>query len=135
MRSTYGDPVHVVRVSGAAGAAAELLVAEGFDHDGVGEGSYCRRERWSVTIFVAVEVEGGLVYIPVRLESSGFMSKTSIPCIFPSSSNRSSPVACSRSVGTVPGAAPGGRRSSIVLTAGRVLVDACGRGWVTDSRI
>lgn len=43
------------------------------------------------------------------------MSKISTPSIFPRISNRSRPVACSRSVGTVPGLAPGGRRSSSVL--------------------
>ena len=39
------------------------------------------------------------------------MSNMSMPCIFPKISKRSRPVACSRSVGIVPGAAPGGRRS------------------------
>ena len=43
------------------------------------------------------------------------MSKMSMPCILPSISRRSRPVACSRSVGTVPGAAPGGRRSCSLL--------------------
>lgn len=47
--------------------------------------------------------------------SSGVMSKISIPCIFPRISNLSKPVACSRSVGTVPGLAPGARRSDSVL--------------------
>ena len=42
------------------------------------------------------------------------MSKISIPCIFPNISRRSRPVAWSRSVGTVPVAAPGGRRSASV---------------------
>ena len=51
-------------------------------------------------------------FVPFRLESKGLISKISIPCILPRSSNRSRPVACSRSVGTVPGSAPGGRRSS-----------------------
>lgn len=50
--------------------------------------------------------------VPFRLASNGFMSKTSTPCILPRISNRSSPVDWSRSVGTVPGSAPGGRRSS-----------------------
>jgi hypothetical protein len=50
-------------------------------------------------------------YLPTRLASRGFMSNISVPCIFPRISKRSRPVACSRSVGTVPGAAPGGRRS------------------------
>jgi hypothetical protein len=43
------------------------------------------------------------------------MSKTSTPSIFPRISRRSRPVACSKSVGTVPGAAPGPIRSSSVL--------------------
>ena len=54
-------------------------------------------------------------YLPIRLASRGFISKISIPCIFPRISKRSRPVACSRSVGTVPGAAPGGRRSDSLL--------------------
>jgi len=37
--------------------------------------------------------EGGRVDVPNRLASKGFISKTSIPCIFPSISNRSKPVA------------------------------------------
>ena len=45
------------------------------------------------------------------------MSKTSMPCIFPRISKRSRPVACSRSVGMVPGEAPGGRRSDSVRTS------------------
>ena len=53
--------------------------------------------------------------LPFRLASNGFISNTSIPCIFPRISNRSNPVDWSRSVGTVPGSAPGGRRSSIDL--------------------
>ena len=55
--------------------------------------------------------------VPFRLESNGLMSKTSMPCIFPRISRRSRPVDWLRSVGTVPGSAPGGRRSSIVLTS------------------
>ena len=43
------------------------------------------------------------------------MSKISMPCIFPRISRRSRPVDCSRSVGTVPGFAPGALRSSSVL--------------------
>lgn len=45
------------------------------------------------------------------------MSKISIPCIFPKISRRSRPVDCSRSVGIVPGAAPGPRRSFSFLTS------------------
>lgn len=53
--------------------------------------------------------------VPLRDASRGLMSKTSIPCILPRISNRSRPVDCSRSVGTVPGAPPGGRRSAALL--------------------
>ena len=53
--------------------------------------------------------------IPKREASNGFMSKISTPCIFPKISNRSRPVACSRSVGIVPGAAPGPMRSASLL--------------------
>lgn len=53
--------------------------------------------------------------IPTRSDGSGLISKISTPCIFPRISRRSRPVACSKSVGIVPGAAPGGRRSSSVL--------------------
>jgi hypothetical protein len=60
------------------------------------------------------------VYVPFLLASSGLMSKMSTPCIFPRISRRSRPVACSRSVGMVPGWAPSGRRSaSEVISAAR----------------
>lgn len=39
MEDTYGQPFDSMRISGAAGAAAELFVAKGFDHDGVIERS------------------------------------------------------------------------------------------------
>ncbi len=55
--------------------------------------------------------------LPFRLASSGLISNTSIPCIFPKISNRSNPVACSKSEGIVPGSAPGGSRSSIDLSS------------------
>lgn len=57
------------------------------------------------------------VDVPFREASRGLMSKISMPCIFPSNSRRSRPVAWSRSVGMVPGLAPGGRRSSSVFTS------------------
>lgn len=37
---TYGQPDGDVRVGRGAGAASVLLLAEGLDHDGVGDGSY-----------------------------------------------------------------------------------------------
>ena len=47
------------------------------------------------------------------------MSKISIPCILAKISNRSKPVDWLKSDGTVPGSAPGGRRSCSVLTSVR----------------
>lgn len=56
------------------------------------------------------------------------MSKTSTPCILPRISKRSRPVDWSRSVGTVPGSAPGGRRSSSVLTSvDEMTASACSK--------
>lgn len=57
----------------------------------------------------------GKNHIPLRDASSGVMSKISIPSIFPRISRRSRPVACSMSVGMVPGAEPGPIRSASVL--------------------
>jgi hypothetical protein len=57
------------------------------------------------------------VDVPFRSLGNGLISKISIPCILPKISNRSRPVACSRSVGTVPGLAPGPNRSSGPLTS------------------
>jgi len=56
------------------------------------------------------------------------MSNMSMSSILPRSSKRSIPVACSKSVGTVPGAAPGPKRSSSVLTSARSV------SWVLNSR-
>lgn len=69
---------------------------------------------WLVMVSPGSRGPGGGVLLPRREASRGFMSKMSMPCIFPRISRRSRPVACSRSVGTVPGAAPGGRRSASV---------------------
>ena len=55
--------------------------------------------------------------VPSLEASKGFISKTSIPCILPRISNRSNPVACSRSVGMVPTFAPGPKRSAGVFTS------------------
>lgn len=55
------------------------------------------------------------IHLPTLSAGRGLMSKISMPCIFPRISRRSRPVACSRSVGMLPGAAPGGRRSSCDL--------------------
>jgi hypothetical protein len=68
--------------------------------------------------------------VPTRLASSGLMSKISMPCIFPKISRRSRPVACSRSVGTVPGFAPGGRRSASVLISVIVVSSAIDHTYV-----
>lgn len=57
----------------------------------------------------------GSFMVPFREASRGDMSKMSTPSIFPRISRRSIPVDCSRSVGMVPGWAPGPTRSSTVL--------------------
>ena len=54
----------------------------------------------------------GSCKVPTRSDGKGLMSKMSTPSILPRISRRSRPVDCSRSVGTVPGAAPSGRRSA-----------------------
>lgn len=59
----------------------------------------------------------GFSIVPRREASRGRMSKMSTPSILPRISRRSRPVACSRSVGTEPGAAPGPKRSSSPLTS------------------
>lgn len=59
----------------------------------------------------------GSFRVPFREASRGRMSKISTPSILPRISRRSTPVDCSRSVGTVPGWAPGPTRSSMVLTS------------------
>ena len=41
MFAGHETPAHDVGVGGETGAAGELFVAEGFDADGVGEGSCC----------------------------------------------------------------------------------------------
>lgn len=57
----------------------------------------------------------GSFMVPFREASRGDMSKMSTLSIFPRISRRSRPVDCSRSVGMVPGWAPGPTRSSMVL--------------------
>jgi len=49
----------------------------------------------------------GFALVPKRLESKGLSSKMLTPSNSPRSCRRSRPVACSMSVGTVPGFAPG----------------------------
>jgi hypothetical protein len=105
--ASKGDPEDTVRVDRETGAADVLLVASGVDNNGVFWGAYPSSVPCS---------SGAKNYnIPRRLASSGLMSKMSTPCIFPRSSRRSRPVDCSRSVGTVPGCAPGAKRSASVL--------------------
>lgn len=110
-----GEPDGNVGVDGTAGAADVLLVAEALDHDRVVEGTYA--VWFSIS---CPDVESCVAScIPLRLASNGRMSKISTPCILPKISNRSRPVACSMSVGMVPGAAPGGRRSASDVTSAR----------------
>jgi len=120
-----GDPEHFVRVGRAAGAANVLLVAGGIDHNGVLHGAYCAVSN--PTPYPGKQRETN---VPTRLESKGLMSKMSMPCIFPRISSRSRPVACSMSVGTVPGCAPGGSKSSIVLTSAQIAsCEQSARSW------
>lgn len=71
----------------------------------------------------------GSFRVPFREASRGRMSKISTPSIFPRISRRSIPVDCSRSVGTVPGLAPGPTRSSIVLTSSDGKLVSALVGW------
>jgi hypothetical protein len=101
------DPKNAVRVDRETGAADVLLVAGRVDNDGV---------LWSACPSSVPYLSSARKSdIPRRLASNGLMSKMSTPCIFPRSSRRSRPVDCSRSVGTVPGCAPGAKRSASVL--------------------
>lgn len=120
-KGTYGEPNSDVGVSWVAGATSVLLVTKRLDNNWVVERAYFPVSNLSALIdlprpqpFCACVVGGFLEWpdVPLREASRGFMSKTSTPCIFPRISKRSRPVACSRSVGVVPGAAPGGRRSA-----------------------
>lgn len=124
-----GEPDDNVRVGRVAGAAKVLLVTEGLDSDGVVERA-CVLLAQLFPRHVGSEprmVLGGALkrllqtahapsmtntpsrlpstrlYVPFLLASRGLMSKISTPCIFPRISRRSRPVACSRSVGMVPG--------------------------------
>ena len=107
LKASYGDPQNVVRVNGVAGATDELLVTSRVDDDGVLR-STCVCQFVSSFVLLFCDV-------PRRLASRGLMSKMSMPCIFPRISRRSRPVDCSASVGTVPGLAPSGMRSSMDL--------------------
>jgi hypothetical protein len=100
-----GDPENAVGVGGETGAADVLLVASRVDGDGILWGACVPSDLISL-------LSHPDYHIPRRLASSGLMSKISTPCIFPRISRRSRPVACSRSVGTVPGCAPGAKRSA-----------------------
>jgi hypothetical protein len=107
----HGQPSNDVRVGRAAGATNVLLVTERANNDGLLHGACSEHKKsmsWREDGGVMFEV---VYYAPVLLASRGFMSKTSMPCIFPRISRRSRPVAWSISVGTVPGWAPVGIRS------------------------
>lgn len=142
-----GEPDDNVRVGRVAGAAKVLLVTEGLDGDRVVEracvllsvllvqvmsdqnrvssrpmhSSHC----FKLHILLPKQIHSSILfppglYVPFLLASRGLRSKMSTPCIFPRISRRSRPVACSRSVGMVPGLAPSGRRSaSEVISAAR----------------
>lgn len=120
--------------SGKSSAADVLLVTERFDHDGVIHGALFVTTlafflmpklspmhpaqvcpNWDLDRLWGTGLRSTKRHAPLRLASKVFMSNISTPSILPKISSRSRPVACSRSVGTVPGFAPGGRRSSSVL--------------------
>jgi hypothetical protein len=101
-----GDPENVVGVCRETSAADVLLISGRVDNNGVLWGACIP----SISILCYLYRPGQMLrilllgrYVPRRLASSGLMSKISIPCIFPRTSRRSRPVACSASVGTVPG--------------------------------
>ena len=125
------EPDNNVGVCWATGAAHVLLVAEGLDLDWVLERSFSRVSS-RLLLYLLQE----WYHSPFRLASKGRMSKISMPCIFPRISNRSRPVDCSRSVGMVPGLAPGGRRSCSSLTSVVPLPSAiCPRLSTSTSRV
>lgn len=133
---TYHTPPHNVRICGGTSAADLDLVASRLDYNGFVKRS-CMETGVSsrITPNQAFELSSPPLrcdYAPVRSDGSGDMSKISIPCIFPRISRRSRPVACSRSVGIVPGSPPGGSRSFSVLisvmgylSTARSQVDYC----------
>jgi hypothetical protein len=127
-----GEPDDNVRVGRVAGAAKVLLVTEGLDGDGVVERACVGADVSSAVPKSHIGSEPRIIpvgalkhllqtehapsrtntlgrllstrlYVPFLLASSGLRSKISTPCIFPRISRRSRPVACSRSVGMVPG--------------------------------
>jgi len=112
--NTYRKPDRNVGVSRIASAACILLITKRLHHNWVIKRA-CSRPISSYPFFNKPDPNA-----PLREASKGFMSKISMPCIFPKISNRSNPVACSRSVGMVPGAAPGGRRSASLLISALV---------------
>jgi hypothetical protein len=113
--ASKSDPENVVGIGRETGAANVLLVTSRVDGDGV---------LRSACVQLAIRIASACPFpdIPRRLASNGLISKMSIPCIFPRISRRSRPVACSASVGTVPGCAPGGRRSASLLISIDIVV-------------
>ncbi len=118
---TYHEPFDNVRVCRASRAAGLDLISGRLDDNWVFK-STCKHENVSMDpeitciLDVGSSCEGSIdpfppIHVPTLSDGSGDISKISIPCIFPRISRRSRPVTCSRSVGTVPGSAPGGRRS------------------------
>lgn len=117
-------PYGHMAVCGRAGAADILLIAEALNDDRVVESACIMETALVCRLFVNSLLHGRswlltewflASHVPCRLASNGFMSKMSMPCILPKISRRSRPVACSRSVGMVPGCAPGGTRSCSLL--------------------
>lgn len=121
----YRQPVNLVRVNRVTGATSVLLVTSTIDDNGVLESSCKNSPPISnpLTCIYTTRIRNRGRNIPFLEASRGLMSKMSMPCILPISSRRSIPVAWSTSVGTVPGLAPGGMRSSSVLSSVEVRRD------------
>jgi len=105
-----------VRVGRVARAAGELLVAGRVDQDRVVDGA-C--PSISISALLHGTARRHRQHKPLRDASRGLMSKMSTPSILPRISSRSRPVDCSRSVGMVPGSAPGPMRSSSTRISAR----------------
>jgi hypothetical protein len=120
---TYREPDRNVGVSWGASATSILFISSRPDHNGVLERAYHPPSAIGLAKAACSHVAPSHA-VPLREASRGFMSKMSMPCIFPNISNRSKPVACSRSVGMDPTAAPGASRSSSVLISVRASVSA-----------
>lgn len=119
--TAQSDPEDAVGVGRETGAADVLLVTGRVDGDGVLWRACIASDLSLYSCANMIRISSRSHNIPRRLASNGLMSKISTPCIFPRISRRSRPVDCSRSVGTVPGCAPGAKRSASDLISAMVF--------------